>query len=115
MRRLLDRLRDERDVNVSAWVRRTVSEALRAEFADESAAPAADASASAGWRPCRVGQGWGSVLDGPAVARLPRQLAGMRIAVIDSRGASWTSTVEEVVSRSDTRVVVRDSGRPAGG
>ena len=32
MRRLLDRLRDEKDINVSAWVRRQLRAALEREF-----------------------------------------------------------------------------------
>ena len=50
------------------------------------------------------------MLDGPDVEKLPQDLRGTRITVTDSRGAAWTATIEEVVSRSNTRIVVRDSG-----
>ena len=53
------------------------------------------------------------MLDGPEVEQLPQDLTGTRITVTDSRGTSWNATIEEVVSRSNTRIVVRDSGRPA--
>ena len=34
-RKLLDRLRDEEDINVSAWVRRHIENALRVRFPEE--------------------------------------------------------------------------------
>jgi len=116
IRRLLNRLRDERDVNISAWIRRQVREALHREFPEEVQQPAPEPGQPppcGGWKPCRVGQGWGSMLDGPDVEQLPQDLTGTRITVTDSRGASWNATIEEVVSRSNSRIVVRDSGRPA--
>ena len=66
----------------------------------------------AGWRPCKLGDGWGAVLDGPDVAALAEDRRGTPISVTDSRGGSRTATITEVVSRNQQRIVVRDSGRP---
>ena len=110
MRRRLDRLRREKAVNVSAWVRRLVHQALNDEFPDgepdEAQAPdppAApdDALASdpktppiEGWTPRQLDQGWGAVLEGTRVADLPAsdQLRGTPIVVTDRRGDAWTTT-----------------------
>ena len=114
IRRQLDRLRDERDVNVSAWVRRAVRDALLREFpAGDAAARAAPPQAPLrGWKPCKVGGRWCSALEGPAVSSLPDDPRGSLIAVSDRSGNSWTATVIDVVERSELRAVVRDSGRP---
>ena len=115
MHRLLERLRNERDVNISAWVRRHIRTALQQEFPEETETQATQPEPQQvldGWKPCRVGQGWGSALAGPGVAQLRGELRGTRITVTDSKGHSWTATINEVVSRSETRIVVRDSGRP---
>ena len=66
----------------------------------------------AGWKPCKLGDGWGAVLDGPGVAALAADLRGTPIRITDSRGGSWMATITEVVSRDQQRIVVRDSGRP---
>ena len=69
-----------------------------------------------GWKPRRLaGNKWGSVLDDPTVAELPDDdhLPGTRITVTDSKGVSWTATIKKVVSRTDSKIVVEDSGRPA--
>ena len=57
---------------------------------------------------------WGAVLDGAPVAALSAsdQLRGAPIVVTDRRGDTWTTTVQEVVSRHDTEIVVTTSGRP---
>ena len=68
--------------------------------------------ALAGWRPCKLGDGWGAVLDGPDVAALAEDPRGTPISITDSRGGSWTATITEVVSRNQQRIVVRDTGRP---
>ena len=66
-----------------------------------------------GWKPKKVGKDWGAALEGPEVALLPKELSGIQITVTAaSTGNSWTATIEEVVSRSEDLVVVRDSGRP---
>ena len=133
MRRRLDRLRREKAVNVSAWVRRLVHQALQDEFPDEEpdAAPAPEPPAApaepadklatdpqtppiAGWTPRQLDQGWGAVLEGAQVADLPAsdQLRGTPIVVTDRRGDTWTTTLTDVVSRSDTEIVVTNTGRP---
>ena len=67
----------------------------------------------AGWKPCKLGDGWGAVLDGPAADALPGETrAGTPISITDSKGGSWTAEITEVVSRNQQRIVVRDSGRP---
>ena len=119
MRRLLDRLRDERDVNLSAWVRRRLREALELEFPGALASaggrnepPPEAPSPVPGWKPCKIGGRWCSALEGTAVASLPGDPAGLPIAVSDRAGNSWTATVTAVVERSPLRIVVADSGRP---
>ena len=133
MRRQLDRLRTEKAVNVSAWVRRLVRKALSDEFPDEELdeAPAPEPPAApagtvderqpdpntppiAGWTPRQLDQGWGAVLEGAQVADLPAsdQLPGTPIVVTDRRGDAWTTTLTAVISRSDTEIVVTNTGRP---
>ena len=53
------------------------------------------------------------MLDGAPVAALSAsdQLRGAPIVVTDRRGDTWTTTVQEVVSRHDTEIVVTTSGR----
>ena len=137
LRRGLDRLRTEKSVNVSAWVRRLVQRGLEAEFPDWKpdwepddapilAPPAAPAEPDddlkpdpqkppvEGWTPRQLDQGWGAVLEGARVADLPEsdQLRGTPIVVTDRRGDTWTTTLTAVVSRSDTEIVVTNTGRP---
>ena len=133
MRRQLDRLRREKAVNVSAWVRRLVRKALSDEFPDEEpdeaptpeppAAPAEPVDELApdpnkppiaGWTPRQLDQGWGAVLEGAQVAALPAsdQLRGTPILVTDRRGDAWTTTLTDVVSRTATEIVVTNTGRP---
>ena len=159
MRRFLDRLRDEKDINVSAWVRRQLSAGFEREFpgAVTTAAPEPDPDPTppvktteppapietpadqepdpqkppvetggapepdpkkaliTGWRPRPLDNGkWGAVLEGPRVAELPKndQLPGTLIRVTDKKGESWTTTLTEVIDRTDTTIVVANSGRP---
>ena len=133
LRRRLDRLRTEKAVNVSAWVRRLVRKALDDEFPDEEPdeAPAPEPPAAPaepvdelqpdpnkplvdGWTPRQLDQGWGAVLEGAHVADLPAsaQLPGTPIVVTDRRGDAWTTTLTDVVSRTDTEIVVTNTGRP---
>ena len=64
--------------------------------------------------PRQLVQGWGAVLEGAQVADLPAsdQLRGTPIVVTDRRGDAWTTTLTAVVSRSDTEIVVTNTGRP---
>ena len=133
MRRRLDRLRTEKAVNVSAWVRRLVRKALDDEFPDEEPdeaqapepptapaepvddlAPDPNKPPIAGWTPRQLDQGWGAVLEGAQVADLPAsdQLPGTLIVVTDRRGDAWTTTLTAVISRSATEIVVTNTGRP---
>ena len=121
MERLLRCLRDERDVNVSAWVRRHVREALIREFPDEATALGSQAAPAVpshpephtpivGWKPARCESGWGAAFVGN-VGSLPADLVGRQIRIVPSQGSPWTATVLEVLERSSDRVLVRDSGR----
>ncbi len=101
---------DERHVNVSAWARDVIAAALDREFPAALEAP--KRQPLAGWRPCKLDDGWGAVLDGPDVAALAEDPRGTPISITDSRGGSWTATITEVVSRNQQRIVVRDTGRP---
>ena len=108
LRDRLARLRDER--HVSAWARDVIAAALDREFPADLETP--NREPLAGWRPCKLGDGWGAVLDGPGVAALAEDARGTPIRITDNRGGSWTATITEVVSRNPQRIVVRDSGRP---
>ena len=57
---------------------------------------------------------WGAGLEGPRVAELPKnnRLPGTPIRVTDRTDQSWTTTLTEVVDRTDTTIVVKNSGRP---
>ena len=124
-RRVLDRLRDERHVNISSWARKHIQDALRAEFPDEFPEAADETPETPtpeplplpipGWRPRKIDEGkagkdeWGAALKEPDVAQLPKELLGIQITVTTASGKSWTGTIEEVVSRSEDLVVVRYS------
>ena len=109
LRERLARLRDERHVNVSAWARDVIAAGLDREFPADRDMPR---EPLAGWRPCKLGDAWGAVLEGPGVATLPEDPRGTPIRITDSRGDAWTATITEVVSRNRQRIVVRNSGRP---
>ena len=102
LRARLNRLRDERLINVSAWLRRVISEALDREF------PAPEPDPIPGWNPHFLpDSSWGAVFNGNA-AQLPAQLVGHRITITaTSTKESWTAAVIDVVERSAKRVVVR--------
>ena len=132
MRRGLDRLRTEKAVNVSAWLRRLVHQALQEEFPDgelddlvpdppdaltepdDNLAPDPQKPPVEGWTPRQLDQGWGAVLEGAQVADLPQsdQLRGTPIVVTDRRGDAWTTTLTAVVNRSAAEIVVTNTGRP---
>ena len=162
MRRFLDRLRDEKDINVSAWARRVFRDALHLMFPEAAATtetPEAEPEAEPepprlqkpnpqpattetpeaeaeqlppleisevqepdpqkppikGWKPRKLPSGeWGAALEGEMVAELPDndQLPGTPIRVTDKKGESWTTTLTEVIDKTDTNIVVTNSGRP---
>ena len=128
-RRRLDRLRTEKAINVSAWLRLLVQQGLDHEFPDDVAEqpepepvetpepPRPDPAKTPieGWKPRRLPGGeWGAVLTGPDVAELPDddQLPRTPIVVTDNKGDAWTTTLVDLVSKTDSTVVVRTSGRP---
>ena len=111
-------LRQQRHLNVSAWARQVLLDALQRDFPETDAADGAPRSETdspppplPGWHPARLpGGSWGSACDRPAT--LPVELVGLPIEVRPRQGTPWTATVLEVVERSPDRVRVRDSGRP---
>ena len=125
---LLDRLHDEKDINVSAWVRRQLRAALEREFPGSAEAteplesettpgteaPQPDTAPIAGWKPRRLPSGkWGVGLEAERVAGLPDidQLRGATIGVTDSKGSTWNTTILDVVGRTETSILVRTSSR----
>ena len=118
----LTRLRTERHVNTSAWVRATIKNALESEGGLLDTAPAPTVLAPPpvleaplpGWRPHRLDNGdWGSIYLGDASA-LPSELVGAHITVQSKGGQTWTTTVTAVLDRSSEQVIVTNSGRPDG-
>ena len=112
----LTRLRTERHVNISAWVRAAIQSALEREgmFIGTGAphTPEPAASPLPGWRPHRLDNDeWGSIYLGDT-SGLPSDLAGATIVVQSRSGQSWTTTVTAVLDRSSDQVIVTDSGRP---
>ena len=68
-----------------------------------------------GWKPRRLPGGeWGAILTSPDVAGLPDddQLPRTPIVVTDNKGDAWTTTLVDVVTRTDSTIVIRTSGRP---
>ena len=117
----LTRLRTQRHVNTSAWVRAAIKTALEREgmLIDMAAAPTVEAAPPVldaplpGWRPHRLDNGdWGSIYLGDASA-LPSELVGANIVVQSRNGQSWTTSVTAVLDRGSEQVIVTDSGRPA--
>ena len=112
----LTRLRTERHVNISAWVRAAIKSALEHEgmLIGTGAPHTPDPAATPlpGWRPHRLDNGdWGSIYLGDT-SGLPSELVGRTIAVQARSGQSWTTTVTAVQDRSSGQVIVSDSGRP---
>ena len=105
----ISRLRNERDINVSAWVRRLIRNALDYELPaeDQETAPAT-AAPLPGWKPARLPNGdWGARFQGDTHT-LPDDLEGLTITVQARSGKSWNATITEVVERSPDRILVRD-------
>ena len=111
----LARLRTQRHVNISAWVRATLKSALEREGVLIGTAAASTVTGTAdpipGWRPHRLDNGdWGSIFLGETSA-LPSELVGAKIVVQPRSGQSWTTTVTAVLDRGSGQVIVTDSGR----
>ena len=196
MRRLLDRLRDEKDINLSRWVQRQVRNALQREFPDREATeipkkppiattetrepeptqtpntgnrevpepnhadtetpkkppiattetrepeptqtptigtrevpepeqlpplepseePEPQNPPIGGWKPRKLPSGeWGATLEGEMVAALPGndQLPGTPIVIEPNNREPWTTTIERVVDRTDSSIVVSRPQRDA--
>ena len=114
-RQRLQRLRTERHLNVGAWLRALIDEALDREFgpaptdANEPAAPvkAVHPEPIPGWTPARLkGGGWGARFQGDT-RTLPTDLEGVTISVETRSGDSWSATVTEVLERSADLVLVQ--------
>ena len=115
-------LRRKRHLNVSAWARQVLLDALEHDFPERPAnlaTPRGDGRSAAsssldplpGWRPSRLpGAGWGAACDRPA--DLPAQLVGLPIRITPRQGLPWIATVVEVVRYDPDRVLVRHTGRP---
>ena len=106
----INRLRNERDINVSAWVRRLIRNALDCQLPAENKETApVTADPLPGWKPVRLPDGeWGSLYTGPDPKNLPQNLVGLTISVRTRSGDAWNATITEVVERSPDRVLVRD-------
>ena len=122
----LDRLKTERHVNVSSWVRSLIRPALAEQLSNTpgavgtvpeptpgpaAASPPVASAPLPGWRPWSLEDGsWGSRFDGNTRA-LPDDLVGCSIEVTTKGGDSWTTTVVEVLQWEEDFVVIRDSGK----
>ena len=123
----LTRLRTERHVNISAWVRAAIKSALEHEGmligTGATHTPELAASPLPGWRPHRLDNGdWGSIYLGDT-SGLPSELVGLTITVQARDGQSWTTTVTAVLDRSSgqvdrhrlraaSNILISGSGRP---
>ena len=127
LRQRLDRLRAERHINISAWLRSLLTRELDRELGPDGdppiplpppppptprppPAPVVEAPLS-GWRPRHLKDGsWGAIFQGDTAA-LPSELTGATIIVEARNGSSWTTKIKAVLERQADRVVVTHSGR----
>ena len=127
----LDRIKTERHVNLSAWVRSLIRPALAEQLGtarglvgtlpppapEAPAPPAAQEPKTAsgpipGWSPWSLGgSDWGSRYQGDT-RTLPDDLVGCAIEVTTKSGNSWITRVVEVLEWTADFVIVRDSGKP---
>ena len=129
LRQRLDRLRAERHINISAWLRSLLTRELDRELGPDGDPPIplpppppprpkpppspSLAAPLSGWRPHHLKDGsWGAIFQGDTAA-LPSELTGATIIVEARNGSSWTTKITAVLERQDDRVVVTHSGRPA--
>ena len=117
----LQRLRDERHVNVSAWLRDLITAELDREFppptTDRPPEPSAPTGSwddpIPGFRACMLpDDSYGSAYHGDT-SKLPHSLRGLWIEVTDRNDTTFLTQVTEIVSLTDKLLKVRDSGRPA--
>ena len=117
LRNRLQRLRNERHVNISAWLRDLISAALDREFpppADPSAPLGSPSNPLPGWHPYNFApKDWGAAFTGDTTGR-PAELVGLTITVTPrSKGSKpWDITISKVIKRTDRRVIVRTPHRP---
>lgn len=117
----LERLKNQRHVNVSSWVRAALRAALKHELlvgamVPDSAPvppspPALLSSPIPGWRPRKYQEDWCSLWEGDTRA-LPDDLVGQVIVIETQSGETWQASVLEEIERTETHILVRDSGKP---
>ena len=116
----LERLKKERHVNVSSWVRAALRTDLKHELQigamvpDSAPGPPPPARLSSpipGWRPRKHQGAWCSRFDGDTRA-LPADLVGQVIEIETQAGETWQASVLEEIERTETHALVRDSGKP---
>ena len=118
----LERLRKYRHVNLSSWVRAVLRAALNddlhvgagvpGEAPEPAPPPALLSSPIPGWRPRKHQDAWCSRWDGDTRA-LPDDLVGQVIEIETQADGIFQTTVLEVIERTRTHVLVRDSGKPS--
>ena len=119
----LERLKNQRHVNVSSWVRAALRAALKHELhvgavvpdsaPDPTPPPTLLSSPISGWRPRKLPDGsWGSLREGDTRA-LPADLVGQVIVIETQTDGTWQAAVREEIERTETYVLVRDSGKPS--
>ena len=115
----LDRLKTQRHVNVSSWVRAALRAALKHELHVGARVPDSDpppppdrlSSPIPGWRPRKHQGNWCSLWEGDTRA-LPADLVGQVIEVQTQADGILRTSVLEEIERTETHVLVRDSGKP---
>lgn len=113
----LERLKKERHVNVSSWVRAALRAALKHELKIGAVVPDSDpaptpppdrlSSPIPGWRPRKYQGDWCSLWEGDTRA-LPDDLVGQVIVIETQSGETWQASVLEEIERTETHVLVRD-------
>ena len=119
LHRRLQRLRSERDINLSAWLRRLVARELDRELTPESDSLAPEPEPKTapgplpGWGPYKLeDKSWGSYWMGDT-RKLPDDLVGCSIEVTTQKGGTWVTRVVEVLEWTPEFVLVRDAGKPS--
>ena len=117
----LERLKIQRHVNVSSWVRAALRAALKHELHVGAVVPDSDpeppppptrlSSPIPGWRPRTHQDAWCSLWEGDTRA-LPADLVGQVIEIETQTDGTFQASVLEEIERTETHVLVRDSGKP---
>ena len=114
----LERLKKERHVNISSWVRAALKHELHTGAVVPDSAPepppppALLSSPIPGWRPRKHQGAWCSRWDGDTRA-LPEDLVGQVIVIETQTDGTWQTSVLEEIERTENFVLVRDSGKPS--